>query len=345
MNILNLYCKGLGILFLYQNKMTNKIKKLIAYVGARYYLKKPEQQEFIETRYSSLKSLFDVGLNQFFYMIKSPHCPKITSIQFEVTNSCNLKCKMCPVNNGMKREKGFMDFNLFKKVLDENPKVEFGLFFNWGEPMLHPKIIDMLEYAKNRSINTFITTNLTTLDTQEKMKEFLKCNLSRITISLDGFEDSYTKIRGYDYNIIEKRLKQLIKLRNELKLKTKIDVNMVIMPETEKHVPKFFKQWKYVVDRIQIQPSISFTPRKRKSRCKEFWRGNVIVLWDGKVVSCCVDYEGEMVLGDANKDKLSKIWNSSSAKKYRQMHNKKIFPKVCQNCNEYSTEYVSPRFE
>ena len=104
--------------------MTNKIKKLIAYVGARYYLKKPEQQEFIETRYSSLKSLFDVGLNQFFYMIKSPHCPKITSIQFEVTNSCNLKCKMCPVNNGMKREKGFMDFNLFKKVLDENPKVE-----------------------------------------------------------------------------------------------------------------------------------------------------------------------------------------------------------------------------
>lgn len=321
------------------------LKKLIAYVGAKYYLKKPEQQEFIETRYSSLKSLFEVGLNQIFFMAKSLYCPKITSIQFEVTNSCNLKCKMCPVNNGMKRKKGFMDFNLFKKVLDENSNVEFGLFFNWGEPMLHPRIIDMLEYARDRKVKTFITTNLTTIDTKEKMTEFLKCNLSRITISLDGFEDSYTKIRGYDYNIIEKRLQQLIELRNKLKLDTKIDVNMVIMPETEKHVLKFFKKWSEVVDRIQIQPSISFTPRKRNSRCKEFWRGNVIVLWDGKVVPCCVDYEGEMVLGDANKEKLSNIWNSKNAKTFRKMHNKKTFPRVCQNCNEYSTEYVNPRFE
>lgn len=325
--------------------MINKLKSIIAYIGAKYYLNKPEQQEFIETRYSSFKSIFDIILNQLFYLIKSVYCPKITSIQFEVTNNCNLKCKMCPVNNGMKRQKGFMDFNLFKKIVNENPKLEFGLFFNWGEPLLHPQIHDILGYAKNRGIKTFITTNITLLNSEEKMTKFLECNLERITISLDGFEDSYTKIRKYDYKIIEKRLKQLIKLRNKLELKTKIDINMVIMPETEKYVPRFFKKWKNIVDRIQIQPSISFTPIKRKSRCKEFWRGNLIVLWDGKVVPCCVDYEGQMILGDANKESLNKIWNSPNAKQFRQMHNKKIFPKVCQNCNEYSTEYVSPRFE
>jgi len=325
--------------------MTNKIKKLIAYIGAKYYLKKSEQQEFIETRYYSFKSIYDIILNQFFYLFKSNYCPKITSIQFEVTNSCNLKCKMCPVNNGMKRKKGFINFNLFKKILDENPKVEFGLFFNWGEPLLHPKILEMLTYAKFKGIKTFITTNITLLDSEEKMKKFLECDLERITISLDGFEDSYTKIRGYDYNIVEKRIKDLIRLRNELGLRTKIDINMVIMPETEKYVPEFHKKWSEVVDRIQIQPNISFTPRKRKARCKEFWRGNVIILWDGKVVPCCVDYEGEMILGNANIEKLSKIWNSNKAKQYRKMHNKKQFPKVCQNCNEYLTEYVSPRFE
>jgi radical SAM protein with 4Fe4S-binding SPASM domain len=322
-----------------------KIRSIIAYIGAKYYLKKPEQQEFIETRYSSFKSIYEIILNQFFYSIKSVYCPKITSIQFEVTNSCNLKCKMCPVNNGMKRKKGFMDFNLFKKIIDENPRVEFGLFFNWGEPLLHPRIFEMLDYAKNKKIKTFITTNLTLLDTEEKMEKFLECNLERITISLDGLKESYTKIRGYDYNIVEKRLKQLIELRNKLNLKTKIDINMVIMSETEKYVPEFFKKWKNIVDRIQIQPNISFTSRIRKSRCKEFWRGNLIVLWDGKVVPCCVDYEGEMVLGNANKSSLKEIWNSKNAKQFRQMHNKKIFPKVCQNCNEYTTKYVSPRFE
>ncbi len=324
--------------------MTNKLKSLIAYIGAKYYLKKPEQQEFIETRYSSFKSIFGVILNQFFYLIKSVYCPKITSIQFEVTNNCNLKCKMCPVNNGMKRKRGFMNFNLFKKIIDENPRVEFGLFFNWGEPLLHPRICDMLKYAKNKGIKTFITTNITLLDSKEKMKKFLECNLARVTISLDGFETSYTKIRGYDYKIVEERLKQLIRLKDELGLETKIDINMVIMPETEKYVPEFFKKWKNIVDRIQIQPNISFTPRTRKSRCKEFWRGNLIILWDGKVVPCCVDYEGQMILGDANKESLNKIWNSPSTKKFRQMHNKKNFPAVCQNCNEYSTKYVSPRF-
>ena len=124
-----------------------------------------------------------------------------------------------------------------------------------------------------------------------------------------------------------------------------INKTFLASSETEKYVPEFHKKWFGIVDRIQIQPSISFTPRKRKSRCKEFWRGNLIVLWDGKIVPCCVDYEGEMILGDANKEKLVNIWNSKNTKKFRQMHNKKIFPKVCQNCNEYSTEYVSPRFE
>jgi len=44
-------------------------------------------------------------------------------------------------------------------------------------------------------------------------------------------------------------------------------------------------------------------------------------------------------------NKLLDIWNSSKIRKLRKMHNKKIFPIICQNCNEYSTEYINPRFE
>ncbi|MBU0957479.1 MAG: radical SAM protein [Nanoarchaeota archaeon] len=325
--------------------MSNKIKEWIYDFAANKYLKKPEQKEFIKTRYPTFKSIYDVGLNQFFYMCNSTYSPKVTSVQFEVTNNCNLSCKMCPVNNGMKRKKGFMKYELFKKIVDENPKMEFALMFNWGEPLLHPKIYDMLDYANKKGIRTFLTTNAVLLTNDKKMKKLLNAKIERITISLDGFEDSYTKIRGFDYKIIEKRIMRLIELRNELKIKTKIDINMVIMPETEKHVPQFYKKWKDVVDRIQIQPNISFTPRKRNSRCKELWRGNIIVLWDGKVVPCCVDYEGKMVLGDANKTSLKKIWNSRMSKRWREMHNKKIFPLICRNCNEYSSEYITPRFE
>jgi radical SAM protein with 4Fe4S-binding SPASM domain len=324
--------------------MIKKIKKMIYSVAANIYLRKPDQKQFLETRYPTFGSIYKVALNQIFYIFKSTYSPKITSIQFEVTNNCNLKCKMCPVNNGMKRKKGFMDFNLFKKIIDENLEMGFALLFNWGEPLLHPKIFEMLEYAKNKGIRTFITTNATLLDTDEKMIKLLKTKIERITISLDGFEDSYTKIRGFDYKKIEKRILRLIELRNQLNVKTKIDINMVIMPETEKFVPGFYKKWGKLIDRIQIQPNILFTRKQRKSRCKELWRGNLIILWDGKVVPCCVDYEGKMILGDANKERLSNVWNSHQARKLRKLHNTKEFHPVCETCNEYLTPYIKPRF-
>lgn len=325
--------------------MMKKLRSLIGYIGVKYYLKKPEQLEFFESRYTDFKSIYRMILNQVFYIFHSTSLPKLTSIQFEVTNKCNLKCKMCPVNHGMKRKKGFMDFNLFKRLINENPKIEFALMSNWGEPLLHPKIFEMLNYAKKKNIRTLITTNATLLNNDEKIKKLLASGVERITISLDGFDKVYKKIRGFDYCLIEKRVLRMIELRDKLKLDTKIDINMVVMDETEDQVPRFYKRWSGVVDRIQIQPNMSFTPKKRKTRCKEFWRGNLIVLWDGTVVPCCVDYEGQMVLGNANKNKLSKIRNSLQARKFRKMHNKKNFPKVCQNCNEFETQHMSSRFE
>ncbi len=321
------------------------MKNIIYYLVAKYYLKKPEQAEFIKTRCPTIKSLYHTTLNQIFYMAKSTYTPKLTSIQFEVTNKCNLKCKMCPVNNGMKRKKGLMEFTLFKKIIDENPKIDFALMSNWGEPLLHPKIFEMLEYAKKRKIRTFITTNAVLLDNDEKMKKLLMTGVERITISLDGIGDTYTKIRGFDYNIIENRIKRLIELRDEFEFETKIDINMVVMPETEEEVKRFYRKWEGIVDRVQIQPVMTFTKKKRETRCKEPWRGNLIVLWDGSVVMCCNDYDGELILGDANHNKLTEIWNGQMIKIMRGLHNEFDFPPLCNNCNEYENKYVNSRFE
>jgi hypothetical protein len=43
--------------------------------------------------------------------------PVPPSLQLEPTNFCNLRCVSCPRDN-MTREKGFMEFNLFKKIID-----------------------------------------------------------------------------------------------------------------------------------------------------------------------------------------------------------------------------------
>lgn len=323
------------------------IKTWFFRLAARYYLKKPEQAEFIETRYGSLNGMFKQVINQVCYILHLDIAPYITSIQFEVTNMCNLKCKMCPVNYTMTRKKTKMDFGLFKKIVDQNKGVEYYLMFNWGEPLLHPQIFGMLGCLKQKKKKVFITTNATLLDTEEKMKKLLTAGLTRLTISMDGFDKTYEKVRGFKYGIIRQRVLKMVELRNEMKSSTRIDLNMVVFKETESEVKRFYQEWRPIVDRLQIQPIIDFSTDKdvKRPRCKEFYRGNVVVLADGRVTICCGDFDAKLVIGDANTTPLKKIWNGTKVRKLRKLQNKGIFPAICRNCNEYKTKLVNPRFE
>ena len=49
-----------------------------------------------------------------FIFKKIPH-----EIIIEPTNVCNLKCPVCPTTYGMERKNGFMEFNVFKSIIDD----------------------------------------------------------------------------------------------------------------------------------------------------------------------------------------------------------------------------------
>ena len=56
-----------------------------------------------------------------------------THLQVEPTNLCNLKCPLCPVTEGLKRPKGHMDLDLFKKFIDEVGDYAFLIIlWDWG---------------------------------------------------------------------------------------------------------------------------------------------------------------------------------------------------------------------
>ena len=80
-------------------------------------------------------------------------------VDIELTNFCNLKCIMCN-QVYMKREKGFMEEELFKKIVDECIENKAGIrLIGLGEPFLHKKIIDFVKYVKNKKGNLNITNN------------------------------------------------------------------------------------------------------------------------------------------------------------------------------------------
>ncbi|HHT9151318.1 MAG TPA: radical SAM protein, partial [Candidatus Wujingus californicus] len=69
----------------------------------------------------------------------------------EPTNYCNLHCSMCP--RELNRPFGYMDFNLFQKVINESILYGKRLIITInkdGEPLLHPELPRMIKYANDK---------------------------------------------------------------------------------------------------------------------------------------------------------------------------------------------------
>jgi radical SAM protein with 4Fe4S-binding SPASM domain len=84
---------------------------------------------------------------------------------------------------------------------------------------------------------------------------------------------------------------------------------------------------------------------QRTCPCRE-WYHDVVVLVDGRVVPCCVDYEGALVYGNVQDDPdLRRLFNNHRAREYRRaMRSPDTMPKTCRNCVEVCGSLSVPKF-
>ena len=116
-----------------------------------------------------------------------------TSIGFEPTTSCNLRCPECPSGlRAFTRPTGMLGESIFHKTIDEIAKELIYLtFYFQGEPYLNPNFLDMVKYASDKGIYTSTSTNAHYL-TEANAKKTVESGLDRIIISIDGTtQDTY----------------------------------------------------------------------------------------------------------------------------------------------------------
>ncbi len=128
-------------------------------------------------------------------------------VVMEITNVCNLSCIHCPYTAVSKKpdySPRHMSWALYQKIVDEvalYPGVLFRLLCD-GEPMMHPRFLDMLSYAKDKKVSpvNFITNG--TRLSQEIAGRVLDIGVEVVEISLDALNRStYEKIRvGSDFD-------------------------------------------------------------------------------------------------------------------------------------------------
>ena len=123
-------------------------------------------------------------------------------ILIEPVSSCNLKCSVCFQSDAsfIKKEfMGKMDFDLYKKVIDEaaangTKAITFG---SRGEPTIHPQIIDFIDYANNKFLEFKLITNATKLD-DKLIHKIFQSNIDLVQFSIDSEDKKiYEKIRKF----------------------------------------------------------------------------------------------------------------------------------------------------
>ena len=115
----------------------------------------------------------------------------------ELTNKCNFHCEFCP-SDSQTRLQGFMELSLVKKIFDEISQkkiVKQVALHLMGEPTLHPKLNDILTYAKSKNVKIALTTNGSTL-VKKKVPKLLDSISGKIVASLMTPTEETYKIRG-----------------------------------------------------------------------------------------------------------------------------------------------------
>lgn len=315
---------------------------MLGWIVARLYLRRPTQADAVAIRYRTWRSVWVGLVNELAYRWGSQRSGALLSANLELTNACNLRCTFCPTGNGlMRRPRGVMREELLERALAGAGRLEFVLLFQWGEPLLHPRFLSMAQRAAEGGVRTFVTTNGTLLD-GPRVAALLAAGIDRVTLSVDGDAATHERVRGVPLHRTLAGFERLVAERDRIGSPTAVDVSMVVAPETQEAVGAFELAFRTRADRVQTIPLL--TRGVRRTRCREPWRGGLVVLQDGRVTVCCVDHDGELALGHVERDRLVDLWNGPALRSLRAAHVSGDLPPLCAGCTEYPTDAAAPRF-
>jgi radical SAM protein with 4Fe4S-binding SPASM domain len=281
------------------------------------------------------------------------------AVSLELTNNCNLRCPECFNGSGaMKREKGFMELALFEKIVEElRPyTLHLNLYFQ-GEPMLHPKFHEFLE--KSKEFKTTVSTNGHFIDNSTAEKIALS-GLSRLIISLDGTtEESYLTYRvGGDFKKVIEGIKLISLNIKKHSSSLKLVVQFLVNKQNENQIPQMKRFAKEVDARLELKSMQVITkdgfekwmPKNKKfkryeeiggkynirnslpNRCFRLWF-NPVITWDGYLVPCCFDKDGNYKMGNLYDKSFCDLWNGPKYELFRNnlLSDRKSID-ICSNC-------------
>ena len=256
-------------------------------------------------------------------------------LRIESTNNCNFKCTFCP-HPTMERAKGYMDEKLFKKVIDQASALGFLKLDlrNFGEPMLDKRLSKFAEYACSKGLeNIYIHTNGYGIS-KKKVDEWGSSGIKDVNISLSPKREFSISRPGIDANRLFNDIENV--MTGDSEWKNILSTDYIRTGLSTKEEEKEFFDWLkkiHLSKRIDIElHNWANGEAKKYIQCHRLWT-SITVLFDGRVSLCCLDYEGEIQLGNLNNQSLKDVAESEIYKQIRINHVNGIFLDKCSACD------------
>ena len=306
-------------------------------------------------------------------MLKTTVTPH--KIRLDASTICQLKCPSCPTTSGeiaKSLKSGFLKFDDFKNIVDNNPWIELVELSNWGESLLNPQLLQILQYAYERGVHLSLGgANLNTVKPQV-LEGLVKYQLRFITCSIDGASPgSYSvyRVRG-DFDRVIRTIERINELKRRYDLPyPELTYQFVAFGHNEHEIQRA----KALAERLDMRFALKlnwddlydrpFSPVKdrgliaresglgvadraefrdkfgraylQKTICAEIWTAPQ-VNFDGRVLGCCVNYWDDY--GNAFREGLLNVLNNERMQYARSMLLGKAQARAdiaCTNCKFY----------
>lgn len=254
--------------------------------------------------------------------------------RIETTNICNLRCTVCP-RERLTRKQTVMQYYLFTDIIDQLDHETIQLT-GFGEPLIDPGIGDKIRYCKSKGKKVFITTNATLLGC-DKSYELLSAGIDHVRISAHGVFENYQAVHNYSFTELQRNAFNFIKI-NQTVYDSQCKVDVVAVSGDVKGVKNY---WGDLVDDLEIWTPHNWTDGreyrkldKKKQTCGRPFNGPVQVTADGKMITCCFDYNGTLELGDLTKNSVKEILTGKKLKEIQKKHRGNLKGLICEKCDQ-----------
>jgi len=244
---------------------------------------------------------------------------RFKKIYIEITNACNLNCQFCIKNQ---RKINYITLENYKHIINKIKDYTKEIYLHiLGEPLLHPNIIDFINYANKKNLLVNITTNGYLINNLKNNNK-----IHRLNISLHSYNETY----NLDLNTY---LENIFNTIDKIKDKTFISLRLWVNNKNTEYILKYLNnRYNCNINKLEnntkikissnliidtfhefIWPDLNNNYYNEKGKCKGLI-DHIGILSNGTIIPCCLDSLGNINLGNIYNEELKEILNKEIVK-------------------------------